>query len=121
MLLTLAYRSLSRPSSPLSSKASAIDLYSLDHIIISALLPLFPLNSRRQAGGSRFHSEPKLLTFTNFRRLQKLKSLFHYVFLPLLFQRTMKDSGITFVLLVENRGFEPLTFGLQSRRSSQLS
>ena len=39
--LTPAYRSLSRPSSPLSSKASAIDLYSLDHIIISASLSPF--------------------------------------------------------------------------------
>ena len=36
VLLTPAYRSLSRPSSPCSSKASAINLYSLDHIIISA-------------------------------------------------------------------------------------
>ena len=36
VLLTPAYRSLSRPSSPGSSKASAIDLYSLDHIILSA-------------------------------------------------------------------------------------
>ncbi len=37
MLLTPAFRSLSRPSSPDSSQASAIDLYSLGHIIISAL------------------------------------------------------------------------------------
>ena len=36
VLLTAAYRSLSRPSSPYSSKASAIDLYSLDHIIFPA-------------------------------------------------------------------------------------
>ena len=96
VLLTLAYRSLSRPSSPLSSKASAIDLYSLDHIIISALFPLFPLKSHRQAGGNSFHSELKLLTFTNFRRLQKLKSLHHYVFLPLLFQRTKSNHSFEF-------------------------
>ena len=37
VLLTPAYRSLSRPSSPDSSQASAIDLYSLGHIIFSAL------------------------------------------------------------------------------------
>ena len=42
VLLTAAYRSLSRPSSPYSSKASAIDLYSLDHIIFPAS-PLFAL------------------------------------------------------------------------------
>ena len=32
VLLPAAFRSLSRPSSPVSSKASAMDLYSLDHI-----------------------------------------------------------------------------------------
>ena len=37
VLLTPAYRSLSRPSSPDSSQASTIDLYSLGHIIFSAL------------------------------------------------------------------------------------
>ena len=37
VLLSPAYRSLSRPSSPDSSQASAIDLYSLGHIIFSAL------------------------------------------------------------------------------------
>ena len=43
VLLTPAFRSLSRPSSPGSSKASAIDLYSLDHIIFSALKLLYAL------------------------------------------------------------------------------
>ena len=33
VLLSPAYRSLPRPSSPCSSKASAINLYSLDHIL----------------------------------------------------------------------------------------
>ena len=37
VLLPLAFRSLSRPSSPRSSKASTIHLYSLDHIIVSSL------------------------------------------------------------------------------------
>ena len=36
VLLSPAFRSLSRPSSPYSSQASAINLYSLDHIIFSA-------------------------------------------------------------------------------------
>ena len=39
VLLPPAFRSLSRPSSPDSSKASAINLYSLDHIIFSAFKP----------------------------------------------------------------------------------
>ena len=43
MLLTPAFRSLSRPSSPYSSQASAIDLYSLDHIVSSASFPYFHL------------------------------------------------------------------------------
>ncbi len=34
VLLPAAFRSLSRPSSPRSSKASTIHLYSLDHIIV---------------------------------------------------------------------------------------
>ena len=42
VLLTPAYRSLSRPSSPDSSQASAIDLYSLGHIIFSALFLIAP-------------------------------------------------------------------------------
>ena len=42
VLLTPAFRSLSRPSSPDSSQASAIDLYSLGHIIFSALFLIAP-------------------------------------------------------------------------------
>ena len=36
VLLPAAFRSLSRPSSPYSSQASTINLYSLDHIIFTA-------------------------------------------------------------------------------------
>jgi hypothetical protein len=36
VLLTAAFRSLSRPSSPYSSKASTINPYSLDHIMASS-------------------------------------------------------------------------------------
>ncbi len=44
VLLPAAFRSLSRPSSSSSSKASAMDLYSLDHIIFPAILPSsFPI------------------------------------------------------------------------------
>ncbi len=45
VLLTPAYRSLSRPSSPYSSKASTINLYSLDHIINSISGFFSPLNA----------------------------------------------------------------------------
>ena len=38
VLLTLAFRSLSRPSSPYSSQASTINLYSLDHIFTFTFL-----------------------------------------------------------------------------------
>ena len=41
VLLPLAFRSLSRPSSPRSSKASTIHLYSLDHIIVSSSIISF--------------------------------------------------------------------------------
>ncbi len=40
VLLPAAFRSLSRPSSPVSSKASAMDLYSLDHITFPPSGPL---------------------------------------------------------------------------------
>ena len=43
LLLTEAFRSLPRPSSPDSSKASTMDPYSLDHII---LLPFTNQDSR---------------------------------------------------------------------------
>ena len=38
LLLPEAYRSLPRPSSPTSAKASTVRPYSLDHIIVSAIL-----------------------------------------------------------------------------------
>src|ERR1035437_4520366 len=41
VLLPLAFRSLSRPSSPRSSKASTIHLDSLDHIIVSSSIISF--------------------------------------------------------------------------------
>ena len=55
VLLTAAFRSLSRPSSPYSSQASAIDLCSLDHIIYSARplrssVPGGPSNQARPPG-----------------------------------------------------------------------
>jgi hypothetical protein len=53
VLLPLAYRSLSRPSSPRSSKASTIHLYSLDHIIVSSSIASFTHHQLVQAGLGR--------------------------------------------------------------------
>ena len=98
VLLTPAFRSLSRPSSPYSSKASAINLYSLGHIILPSCIP-------SRASG----------TLSNQARAPSTRAIheaFFVVFLPLRFQRTF---------FMEIRGLEPLTLGLQSRCSSQLS
>ena len=61
VLLTPAYRSLSRPSSPDSSQASAIDLYSLGHIIFSALF--------LRAVRVYCNFQPSFSTGTRFKRL----------------------------------------------------
>ena len=83
VLLTPAFRSLSRPSSPYGSQASAINLYSLDHIILSALY--------------RSHSAPRglFIQASPFKHSQYSSSFrFHrpsppvqaFPFLPLRFQ-----------------------------------
>ena len=51
VLLPAAFRSLSRPSSSASSKASAMDLYSLDHIIF----PRYVLSFRRASSFKLSH------------------------------------------------------------------
>ena len=63
MLLTRAFRSLSRPSSPRSSKASTIHLYSLDHIIVCSAAALRPLygHSTHQRNFLSFHQLPSLI------------------------------------------------------------
>ena len=61
VLLSPAYRSLSRPSSPDSSQASAIDLYSLGHIIFSALF--------LRAVRVYCNFQPSFSTGTRFKRL----------------------------------------------------
>jgi hypothetical protein len=94
LLLPTAFRSLPRPSSPDSSKASTVDPYSLDHIIRFPSLLIAFLSKNSVPGPHRFRSRPSL-----------------------------PSSLLITVLLVpmEVRGFEPLTYGLQSHRSSQLS
>ena len=92
-LLPLDFRGLPRPSSPDGPKASASGLLSLGHIAPSARSKLaLP----RKAFFLRFlFVFPSLVVSKNTRRVRRR--------------------------LLETRGFEPLTSGLQSRRSSQLS
>ena len=107
LLLPAVFRSLPRPSSPDSSKASSVDPYSLDHITHCP----FPFITRHAA------SLAKLSKTGN----SHVKDLFS----PFLI--TKKWSIITTrrltpeMFLLEVRGLEPLTYGLQSHRSSQLS
>ena len=98
VLLHRALRSLSRPSSSVSSKASAMDLYSLDHIIFPSPAAFFRYARTLSV---------KLYTFTRLQQASILVSSFPVLFKELYF--------------MEIRGLEPLTLGLQSRCSSQLS
>ena len=92
-LLPLDFRGLPRPSSPDGPKASASGLLSLGHIAPSARSKLA---LSRKAFFLRFlFVFPSLVVSKNTRRVRRR--------------------------LLETRGFEPLTSGLQSRRSSQLS
>ena len=75
LLLTEAYRSLSRPSSPNSSKASTMDPYLLDHI---TLLPLSrtPAKLLLSSAGAllcqRSHLEAALITMPD-RELRTIR------------------------------------------------
>ena len=100
VLLTAAFRSLSRPSSPYSSQASTIDLYLLDHIIYFIFRPY-----------ARCIFQAKISSLGLSFKDTFYQHLFRICFLLYFFQRTF----------LENKGLEPLTLGLQSRCSSQLS
>ena len=93
VLLSPAYRSLSRPSSPDSSQASAIDLYSLGHIIFSAL----SLKTR----------DLRVCTFSNQAvHNPSLKSFFY-------FQHTAEDIPVCFrpsFVISKNSRFVELPF-----------
>ena len=102
VLLTAAFRSLSRPSSPYSSQASTIDLYLLDHIIYFIFRPSACLLSSSRNISSLGLFPSKILS--------QIVS-FPYMFPSLFFSKNF----------LENKGLEPLTLGLQSRCSSQLS
>ena len=100
VLLTAAFRSLSRPSSPYSSQASTIDLYLLDHIIYFIFRPY-----------ACCIFQAKISSLGLFLQRYSLSVSFPYMFPSLFFSKNF----------LENKGLEPLTLGLQSRCSSQLS
>jgi hypothetical protein len=142
VLLPRAFRSLSRPSSPRSSKASTIHLYSLDHIIVYSSITTatpglayqFVILTQRSWHSFEVPCRATCHFFQVRRNQRRTKLTF---FIPDAISRfchafpSLVLSNITCRLryhlrgfgsgLLENRGFEPLTLGLQSRCSSQLS
>ena len=113
VLLPVAFRSLSRPSSPYSS-------IGIRHRPIFA----WPYYSFRLSLIPCAFS-PHFIQAWNFQlvisyRPSLIFRLISYFFLHYLFQRPALKTLSSFSLL-ENKGFEPLTLGLQSRCSSQLS
>ena len=123
MLLPVAFRSLPRPSSPDSSKASPANSSSLDHI--TPTLPLLTLDQTRylDAGSRTFActltrrrqpsslfpslSEPATSSYGRCRRPDTVKD--------------PKTENCQNQKKLEVWGFEPQTYGLQSHRSSHLS
>ena len=102
-LLPPDFRGLPRPSSPDGPKASAPGLLSLGHIAPSAPPPRVP------AGGALGRPSSSFVVCLPFPGRVKDPAA------PPRKARAAKKN------LMETRGFEPLTSGLQSRRSSQLS
>ena len=111
VLLPTAFRSLPRPSSPDSSKASTMNPYSLDHI--------FSLHhARAPQTYSRTHVllSLSLASIPDSVKEQSVRPDIR-AGQPILAPAYATGSTIE----LEVRGFEPLTYGLQSHRSSQLS
>ena len=124
VLLPAAFRSLPRPSSSDSSRASTVNSYSLDHISPTSLAQSgysiaqfstrfvvtrlsFPCVCQRTSNRLRDSLTPPRFT------RERPHGLFNYDAV-----RRLSTGGVD---SVEVRGFEPLTYGLQSHRSSQLS
>ena len=80
VLLHRAFRSLSRPSSSVSSKASAMDLYSLDHIIFSMWCHFIPVPVIELADTTHTFPSPAMTPFQlsqpSFPSLFHVKDLF---------------------------------------------
>ena len=110
LLLPAAFRSLPRPSSPDSSKASSVDPYSLDHITHCP----FSFNS---------HPVTSLVRYSNNGKITCQRTI-HPCELSSARQRNQNQQKLNINIskkAMEVRGLEPLTYGLQSHRSSQLS
>lgn len=125
MLLPVAFRSLPRPSSPDSSKASPANSSSLDHITptsssqrsikLGISTPQTAL-ARAPPASSTFFSVPFSVEPTTFlRTVSSVRCC----------QRPCKAHGAKrrgrYLMVLEVWGFEPQTYGLQSHRSSHLS
>ena len=115
VLLNPAFRSLSRPSSPCSSMASAINLFSLDHIIVSSSA----LRRRLCQAQNRVALCPSG-TASSFAAED---SLILYCILPLLCIRSQADPHILYgsVILLGLKRVELLTPSLSEKCSNQLS
>ena len=120
LLLPPAFRSLPRPSSPSGSQASAIDLFSLDHIIFPFRARLLPRSAKHApvAPGLRGPRAESILPSSGFGRQRPHPSVSSF---PRRFKDLLTKKLFSFSVSLEIRGFEPLTLGLQSRCSSQLS
>ena len=124
VLLTAAFRSLSRPSSSYSSTdIRHKPIFHLTILSFPSCSSSYPLlvslkiyvkcDSLSLASKQYVTFIALLEVFTSFK--------LNVSFLHFYFQRTMELLSFKEAFLVENRGFEPLTLGLQSRCSSQLS
>ena len=116
VLLPAAYRSLSRPSSSYGSIGIRHrPVFHLTILLIPPRAPDFPQPFLRQVW-TPVCSPASCACFSDDACFRLRRPCF-FSFLSY-FQRTPQTLRL---LLMENKGFEPLTLGLQSRCSSQLS
>lgn len=122
LLLPVAFRSLLRPSSPYSSKTFAINFiftWPYYRFLLLALFAYFPLPQSKEALHNNIFKPVKLflsktlffLISLSFEQLSSFSFLFPF---PIHCQISLPRIN----LRVEIRGVEPLTYGLQSRRST---
>ena len=116
VLLPAAYRSLSRPSSSYGSIGIRHrPLFHLTILLIPPRAPDFRNRSSVKYGLPAARPHPARAYYDD--ACFRLRRPCFFSFLSY-FQRTPQTLRL---LLMENKGFEPLTLGLQSRCSSQLS
>ena len=109
LLLPAAFRSLSRPSSASGAKASALCSYSLN-LLSHSFVKIFWYSSRLL--------KLKLLPFSFFKKTNFLLiSLSLSLFLYSVFMVLIEPRPLGLLVLVENKGFEPLTPCVQGRCS----